>query len=357
MSPRMFAIAAIAALRWLWPARGTVGSHRLAFLLLLVSSVSWSNQTIAADTSQVLVLEREIPLEQVSGRIDHLAIDLGRRHLAVAELGNNTVDVIDLNSGRVMHRIGGLDEPQGIAFIPSADLYAVASGGDGSVKLFKGSDFSPAGVINLGDDADNVRLDRAAGHIVVGYGDGALAVIDPTTHAKLTDAALGAHPEGFQLSSDGRHAFVNVPDAREIASVDLSTGNQVAAWKMEDWKSNFPMAFDEAQKILAIVFRGPPRLALVDAQSGTITANAEACHDADDVFFDNRRARIYVACGAGVVDVFEHGDAGLRRVGQVETSSGARTSLFVPELDRLFVASRSASPGNDAKIMVFRPSP
>lgn len=68
-------------------------------LLFLALSVMWSSDAIAADTSQVLVLECEITLDHVSGRIDHVAIDLERRHLAVAELGNNTVDLIDLNSG------------------------------------------------------------------------------------------------------------------------------------------------------------------------------------------------------------------------------------------------------------------
>jgi DNA-binding beta-propeller fold protein YncE len=332
-------------------------ARTVPIVLLFVLSAVWSNDAIAADTSQVLVLEREIPLDHVSGRIDHMAIDLERRHLAVAELGNNTVDLIDLNNGRVMNRISGLDEPQGIAFVPSSDLFAVASGGDGSVKLFKGSDFSPAGVINLGDDADNVRLNRTTGHIVVGYGQGGLAVIDPITHSKLADIALRAHPEGFQLSSDGSRAFVNVPDARQIASVDLSSGKQVATWKMAELRSNFPMAIDESGEMLAIAFRDPPRLTLLDAQSGAITADVETCGDSDDVFFDDRRARIYVSCGAGAVDVFERSDGGIRRVAQVKTHSGARTSLFVPELDRLFVASRSALLGNDAKIMVFRPSP
>lgn len=334
-----------------------VTPHTIPGLLLLASSAVWSNDVIAADTPQALVLEREIPLEHVSGRIDHMAIDLGRRHLAVAELGNDTVDLIDLDSSRVIRRIDGLDEPQGIAFVANSDLFAVANGGDGSVKLFKGSDLSPAGIIDLGDDADNVRVDRSAGHVVVGYGDGGLAIIDPVTHSKLADIALRAHPEGFQLSGDGSRAFVNVPDAREVASVDLRSGQQVAAWKMTGSRSNFPMAIDESGQTLAIAFRNPPRLALLDAQHGTVTADVETCGDSDDVFFDDRRARIYVSCGAGVVDVFEHGDGALRRIARVKTSSGARTSLFVPELDRLFVAARSALLGDDAKIMVFRPSP
>jgi hypothetical protein len=325
--------------------------------LLLALGTALPNAAEAADTSAALVLEKEIPLADVAGRIDHMAIDLERRHLAVAELGNNTVDLIDLNSGQAIHRLEDISEPQGIAFVPSSDLFAVASGGDGSVRFFHAADLSPAGEIDLGDDADNVRVDGKTGHIVVGYGEGALAVIDPLTRSKLADIALPAHPEGFQLARDGNRAFVNVPDARQVAAVDLASGKQVATWKTADLHSNFPMAIEQSGGTLAIAFRGPPRLALLDAQTGTINASAETCGDSDDVFFDNRRQRIYVSCGEGAVDVFEHKDGALRHVTQVKTYSGARTALFVPELDWLFVASRSGLQGDDAKLLVFRPSP
>jgi DNA-binding beta-propeller fold protein YncE len=329
-------------------------------IVLLVATLShgWLATIVcAADQAQGLVLEKAIPLDGVSGRIDHMAVDLKRGRLAVAELGNNTVDLIDLSAHRVVHRISGLHEPQGVAFVPSADLFAVANAGDGSVAFFRASDFSAVGGIDLGDDADNVRVDPRTAHLVVGYGDGGLAIIDPTTRSKLADIALQAHPEGFQLALDGSRAFVNVPDARQIASVDLISGKQTATWRIPDLQSNFPMALDSDGRTLAISFRGPARLALLDAGSGAVIANVDTCGDADDVFFDERRRRIYVVCGAGAVDVFDRSDGGLRRVAQVETPPGARTGLFVPELDRLFVASRSASPGAAAKVLVFRPSP
>jgi DNA-binding beta-propeller fold protein YncE len=311
----------------------------------------------AADQVQGLVQERAIPLDGVSGRIDHMAVDLKRSHLAVAELGNNTVDLIDLSAGQVVHRISGLHAPQGVAFIQAADLLAVANAGDGSVKFFRASDFSPAGGVDLGDDADNLHVDHRTGHLVVGYGEGGLAIIDPKTRSKLTDIPLPAHPEGFQLAADGSRAFVNVPDAQQIASLDLFSGQQTATWRVPDLQSNFPMALDHQGRTLAVSFRGPARLALFDTGSGEVIANVDTCGDADDVFFDERCRRIYVVCGAGAVDVFDRNESGLRRMAQVETAPGARTGLFVPELDRLFVAARSASPGANAKILVFRPSP
>ena len=132
----------------------------------------------AAGPAQPLVLEQKIPLGEVRGRIDHLAIDLARDRLFVAELGNNSLGVVDLAAGKLLRRIGELDEPQGVAYDPATDTVYVADGGDGLVHRFKGAELTPLDTIQLGGDADNVRLDPEAGRVVVGYGDGALALID-----------------------------------------------------------------------------------------------------------------------------------------------------------------------------------
>jgi YVTN family beta-propeller protein len=100
--------------------------------------------TQAMEVKRPLVLESTIPLPNVSGRIDHLAIDLAGNRLFVAELGNNTLDVIDLTAQKVLHRISGLAEPQGVGYLPGFGLIVVADGGDRKVRFFSGVDFSPA---------------------------------------------------------------------------------------------------------------------------------------------------------------------------------------------------------------------
>jgi DNA-binding beta-propeller fold protein YncE len=119
-----------------------------------------------------LELERTIALPIVSGRIDHLAVDALRQRLFVAELGNGSVDAIDLSSGAT-RRIGGLKEPQGLLYLPDRDELVVASGGEGTVRFFDANSLAPIGSISLGDDADNVRVDPTTGLVVVGCGSGA----------------------------------------------------------------------------------------------------------------------------------------------------------------------------------------
>ena len=86
-----------------------------------------------------------------------------------------------------------------------------------------------------------------------------------------------------------------------------------------------------------------------------MVAKFPTCGDSDDVLVDPKRRRVYVSCGEGVVDVLEPDEAGYRRLARVPTVAGARTSLFVPELDRLFVAVRAGS-NEPASIWVFRPA-
>jgi hypothetical protein len=303
-----------------------------------------------------LVLERTIALHDVRGRIDHMAIDLPRKRLLVAELGNDSVDVIDLAAGVVEHRITGLREPQGVGYAESADVILIANAKDGSVRLFNAKDFSSAGSVALGDDADNVRIDPRNGLAVVGYGGGGLAIIDPRSHAKIADVRLPAHPEAFQIDPQTGRTYVNIPGSLQIAVVDLDARRVVANWPMREASANFPMAFDPSQSLLASVFRSPPSLLLLDAGTGAVRQRLPACGDADDVFFDTPRARIYVSCGTGELSVF-HRDSSWQALETVRTASGARTSLFVPQLDRLYVAERAGLVGSEAAIRVYRPAP
>jgi DNA-binding beta-propeller fold protein YncE len=311
--------------------------------------------TQPAETT-ALALEAKIPIGNVSGRIDHMAIDLARQRLFVAELGNNSLGIVDLNGRRVLRTIEGLNEPQGVAYVPSVDTVYVANAGDGSVRLFQGPNYTPAGQIALGEDADNIRLDVATKRIFVGHGSGGLALIDAATSRKVADIPLSAHPEGFQLDPSGNRIFVNLPKAQAIAVVDREAGKQTASWPMRVGRDNFPMAFDQAARRVLVAFRSPAKLGVFAADDGALIASPEICGDADDVFVDAKRHRVYVSCGDGFLDVLDAERSAYRRIARIPTVAGARTSLFVRELDRLLLAVR-ASGAEPAAVWVFRPFP
>jgi hypothetical protein len=303
-----------------------------------------------------LELEGKIALGNVSGRIDHLAVDLDHQRLFVAELGNDSVGVVDLTTMTTLRTLTGFREPQGVGYVRATGEIYVANAGDGLVHILRGGDFAPNGRIDLGDDADNVRVEASGNRVFIGYGKGALALIDANSHARVANLALKAHPESFQLETSTSRAFVNVPDAGHVAVMDIGSGRQVATWQVPGQHANFAMAVDTQGGEVFVAFRRPARLAVFASRDGAVVGNLDLCDDSDDVFFDSRRHRLYVSCGAGMVDVFQRSVQGWARASRVQTASGARTSLFVPELDRLFVAVRGGW-RESAALWVFRPTP
>jgi YVTN family beta-propeller protein len=326
----------------------------------IVLGIAWGLGTSAPASAQetaALTFEASVPLGAIRGRIDHLTIDLARRRLYVAELGNDSVGVVDLDTRKVLHTLTGFAEPQGIAYVAATDEVYVANGGDGSVHILKGADGSTAGRVELGDDADNVRVDRSRRFVAVGHGSGGLALIDPVSHRKVVDIPLGGHPESFQLSGDGARAYVNVPGAREVAVLDVANRKPLRSWPTGNLSANFPLVMGEGEQSVWVVFRSPARLASFDTATGKATVTLDTCSDSDDVFVDSARHRLYVICGGGRVESWDVRDpAKPARISSSTLPDGARTGLFVPELDRLYVAVRAAS-GVPAAVWIFKPSP
>ena len=293
---------------------------------------------LSGQDRQVLALANNIELGNVNGRVDHMAVDLAGQRVFVAALGNRTVEVIDVKAGKRVRTVTDLAEPQGLYFDATTNRLFAACARDGTAKIFDAASFQLLHTIRFGSDADNIRYDMRTRRVIVGYGAGALAILD-TDGKKTGEIALDAHPESFQLEKRGTRVYVNVPDQKEIQVADLAENKLVAKWPVTSALKNYPMALDEAHHRLLIGCRAPPRLLAIDTATGKQTVSLEIVGDTDDLFYDVSTARVYVIGGEGFVDVFEQKDPDhYTRIAHLPTAAGARTGLFVPEWGRLFVA-------------------
>lgn len=322
-APRMLAAAALAAL---------ATSSLAAPLLELVDTIN---------------------LPSVKGRIDHLDADAANHRIFVAALGDDTVQVIDTRD-RARGTLRGFAKPQGIAWLPGQNRLVVANGNAGRVDFFDGKDFAAVHRVEGVADADNIRYDAAARKVYVGYGNGALHVIDAASAAPEGDIQLPGHPEAFELEREGTRIFVNVPAARSVVVVDREMRTRLATWDMAGADGNFPMALDERGRRLLVGTRSPPALLVHDIDSGKVVARVPIGADADDLYFDAAHGRAYAICGEGRVDVVRReADDRYSLEGSVETEPGARTGLFVPQQRRLYVAA-PATRSAPARLLVFR---
>jgi YVTN family beta-propeller protein len=316
-----------------------------------------------------LTLVQSIPLPVVEGRIDHFALDTKDQRLYVAALGNNTVEVIDLAAGKVIHQITGLKEPQGVVVIPEPHEVVVANGDDGSVRFYDANTWVLVKTVDLKDDADNVRYDHAQHRVYVGFGDGGIAAIDVTTHAVVATIPLTGHPEAFALETVGSRIFVNVPNAHLVAVLDRKTAAVTATWDLGNGfsgfftggvhrpSSNFPMALDEPNHRLFIGCRKPSCVVVFDLVANKPIAQIEVSGGTDDLFYDQTTKQLYVSCGDGAIDVISQSDVEhYQRTARIATASGARTAFWSSEQRRLYLAvpHRRTQP---AAVMVFQAVP
>jgi hypothetical protein len=301
-----------------------------------------------------LALERSIPLDSISGRFDHFAYDSARRMIFLAATNAGELLKISLDSGRIVDRVG-LPEGHGVLHLPDLHAVAATSEGDGAIEIFNDSSLETIANIDHIDDVDNIRRDPRSGSVLVGCGHGALVVIDPIAWKLRRQFLLPAHPEAFEVDPPTGNVLINVPEINAIIALDQGDGSG-PRWALHREASNFPMALDARGRRLYVATRRPPRLVVFDADSASRIGSANIGGDADDLWFDARRRRVYVSCGEGLISIVDVRDPSAPRVvGHAQTSEGARTSIWIPSLDRLLVAA-PASGAHQSRILVFRPT-
>lgn len=304
-------------------------------------------------TAQSLVLERRIELPSVRGRIDHLAVDLEGQRLFVAALAADSLEVLDMREGKRASSITALHEPQGVLYLGNLKRLLVANGAGGGVEAFNDARAPVTASQASLDDADNLREDPFNGDVYVGA-DKALVRLDPDTLRVLQRINLAGHPESFQIEGTGGRIYVNVPTAGHIAVVNRESGKVEATWPIKGAARNFPMALNEQDHQLFVVTRSPALLIVHDTGSGSEIDRVPVCSDADDLFFDSARHRLYVVCGEGQVAVIRPDGQHFAVSERVPTAAGARTGLFVPSLSTLFVAVPARASPAEIRAYVIR---
>jgi DNA-binding beta-propeller fold protein YncE len=316
----------------------------MALAVLGVPTIRDTKNALAQTQARDLLplqLEEQIPVPAVAGRLDHFTADAIRRRLFVSALGNNTVEVIDVFAGRVIHSIKGLAQPQGPLYVPGVDKLYVANAEDGKVRVYDGATYMLRKTIEFGKDPDNLRYDEASKTVFVGFGeeDGGIAMIDPKTDARIGRVyKTEGHPEAFQVEAAGGRIYANVPDAGNVVeSIDRKSG-VVTKWPLKGLRGNYAMALNESDHRLFTITRKTPMMVVLNTETGNEVARLRAAGECDDVFFDASRKRIYVIGGEGIISVFQQNDPDhYELISNVPSGIGIRTGYFFAKRDRFYV--------------------
>lgn len=144
----------------------------------------------------------------------------------------------------------------------------------------------------------------------------------------------------------------NLPGSSQVIVADRATMTVREQWPTGGCGSNYPMALPEGGNRLFVGCRKPASVAVFDSTMGKVIGTTPTVSDTDDLFYDGAPKRLYVIGGEGAIDVLIADGDRLRRLARVPTRDGARTGLWVPSQNRLYVAV-PARGGAPAEIRVF----
>jgi DNA-binding beta-propeller fold protein YncE len=279
-----------------------------------------------------LQLVQKIPVPNVAGRIDHFTAFPKRRLLIFAALGNNSMEIVNTFQAKVVQSIKGLNEPQGVLYVPGLDKIFVANAGNGVVKVYDGKTYALRKSIEFGEEADtdNLRYDEDSKRVFVGV-VGGIGVIDAVAETRVGKdlKGSGGHSESFQVEKKGSRIFVNVPEDGSVVNViDRKTG-ELTKWGLNGVKANYPMALDEENHRLFVITRRPPFVMVLDTSSGKEIARIPIGGSCDDVYYDAERKRIYAIAGEGFISVIQQNDPDHYTFSaNIPSAVGVRTGIF-----------------------------
>jgi DNA-binding beta-propeller fold protein YncE len=307
-------------------------------LMMLVASLAFVGARRVDAADPPLERVQTIALKGPAGGLDHLAVDAKRGRLFVANTVNNSLDVVDLKTGKLLKQIPGQGRIRGTDYSPELDRVFVGNGTGGVCNTFDGENYELLKTVPLGDDADNVRYNPRTRRIYVVHADMELSVIDARDYTLRSPIALPKDLGAFKLETGRPRMYVNAKEG-QVVVIDTDKDQVIGRFPVAPAGVNAAVAIDEPNHRLFIGCRKNPSLVVMDSDTGRIVTSVPIPGDVDDLSFDARHGRIYASCGEGAIAVIRQLDADrYQSLATIPTIKGARTSIFNADDGHLYLA-------------------
>ena len=329
-----------------------------AILLTLLAAFVLS---VKAQENSPLKLIATTPLPDLAGDLEFFAADVKGNRLFLCAEDGKTVEVFDLRTGKRIHSIKGFVAPHDVLILPDSNKFIVTDGneGFGGVDLLSGETYAVIDKIKLPKEVDDGVFNPVNKYFYVESGSdepGAkthfLNIIDTKNFKLVGNITLpGNRNDAMAIDSTGKKLYANNAGTGAVVVVDLETRKVIASWPLPETKGLNGLALDEANHRLFSATRNPPKLFVLNTDNGKIVATYPCASYNDHLTFDAPRKRIYITGDSA--SVFEQRDADhYDLIADIPTATRAKTSLYVPELNRLYIAV-SGKGNSDAKLAML----
>lgn len=314
--------------------------------LALTAAIS-ATASAGARSNEPLVLIGRTNLDaHYDGDVDHLYADIPVNKLFMAAEDHGTVEVFNLATGKHLKTLTGFSTPHAFFRVPGTHRLIVTQDGEEGSVVMDDRNYSVSNHVKLEPGADTEYYDPSSGHLFIVTGGGDVKLkhcwlneLDPRTGKLLRRHEFDSdHVEALAAEQHGNRIFINIADENTVDVLDKSTLGVIARWKIEGASLNLNLALDEVDHRLFVVTRKPTELFVLNTDNGRTVASMDAPAVVDGLTFDAARKRLYVPGAVGEIGVYQELDPDhYRELARVPSALGAKSELFVPRLNELFV--------------------
>jgi DNA-binding beta-propeller fold protein YncE len=337
--------------------------HAKFFILLLFFTVTANSR---AQEPVPLKLVATIPLPGLQdGDFDHFAPDVDGHRLFLTGEENGKVLVLDSSTNKLIHTMEDVKAPHAIFYRKDLKKLFIVEGDASAVKVYDSDSYKLLDEIKVSVDADSIAYDPATNYLYVVNGGreahtpySLISVVDTNSSKKLRDIKINSnHVEAIVLEKGGPRMFCNITGRNAVGVLDRNKSALTATWPLPKGDTqNVAMALDEANHRLFVVTRKPGKLIVLNSDSGKVIADLPAVGFVDDMSYDAKQKRLYLA-GDQFVDVFEQKDPDhYALLAKIPGSFRAKTGILVPELNRYYLAVPHHEK-KDAEVRVYEVQP
>lgn len=281
-------------------------------------------------------LLKTVPLPGDTGW-DYLKFDSSTHRLFITH-GTHVV-VVDVESGKVVGDIGGMQGIHGVVLAPEFNRGFVTDGRAAKVWIFDLKTLQVTGSAPAAPDADGEVYDPASKRVFTMNGDSkSSTVIDAKTGNVLGTIDLAGSPE-FPVADGQGHVYANIESTSEIVEIDSNSMKITHRWPLAPGESPSGLAIDAEHHIL---FSGCHNklMVMMDAATGKILGSAPIGQGVDATRFDSGTQYAFASTGDGNITVIhEDSPTQFSVVENIPTERGARTMALDPATHNLFTVT------------------
>jgi DNA-binding beta-propeller fold protein YncE len=273
------------------------------------------------------------------GGWDYVTVDPAAHRLYVSR--STRVQVIDLNTGKLVGEVADTPGVHGIALAPEFGRGYISCGRDTSVTIFDLATLAPITKVKVGGRTpDAILYDRFSKRVFAFNHTGrSFTAIDARSATVAGTVDLDGTPE-FAVSDEQGSVFVNLEDSSKVVRFDPKTLKVLARWPLNPGEEPTGLALDrEHHRLFAGC--GNQKMIVLDAGNGHVIADLPIGSGVDATGFDAARNLAFSSNGQGSLTVVQEEAGKFTVVESDSTQRGARTMALDPGTHRLYLPTAS----------------